>query len=65
MALSSRCSPGTAWLSTSLFFRDTVLVRPRERVDIGLVPLDGGTWMMHCHILEHAESGMMTLFLVE
>ncbi|NUP11814.1 MAG: multicopper oxidase family protein [Polyangiaceae bacterium] len=47
------------------FFRDTVLVRPRERVDIGLVPHDVGTWMMHCHILEHAESGMMTLFAVE
>jgi FtsP/CotA-like multicopper oxidase with cupredoxin domain len=47
------------------FFRDTVLVKPRERVDIGLVPLDEGTWMMHCHILEHAESGMMSLFRVE
>lgn len=46
------------------FFRDTVLVRPKERVDVGLVPLDEGTWMMHCHILEHAESGMMTLFRV-
>ncbi|MBK8940574.1 MAG: multicopper oxidase domain-containing protein [Polyangiaceae bacterium] len=47
------------------FFRDTVLVRPNERVDIGLVPVDEGTWMTHCHILEHAESGMMTLFRVE
>ncbi len=47
------------------FFRDTVLVKPRERVDIGLVPVDEGTWMMHCHILEHAESGMMSLFRVE
>ena len=42
-------------------WRDTVLVRPRETVDIGLVPLDVGLWMLHCHILEHAESGMMTL----
>ena len=42
-------------------WRDTVLVRPRETVDIGLVPLDIGRWMLHCHILEHAESGMMTL----
>jgi FtsP/CotA-like multicopper oxidase with cupredoxin domain len=25
------------------------------------VPEDPGTWMMHCHVLEHAESGMMTL----
>jgi FtsP/CotA-like multicopper oxidase with cupredoxin domain len=43
------------------FFRDTVLVHPSETVDIGLVPLDAGHWMMHCHILEHAEAGMMTM----
>jgi FtsP/CotA-like multicopper oxidase with cupredoxin domain len=43
------------------FLRDTALVHPRETVDIALVPLDAGRWMMHCHILEHAESGMMTL----
>jgi FtsP/CotA-like multicopper oxidase with cupredoxin domain len=43
------------------FFRDTVLVHPRETVDIGVVPLDEGRWMLHCHILEHAEAGMMSL----
>lgn len=43
------------------FFRDTVLIHGRESVDIGLVPLDAGDWMMHCHILEHAEAGMMTM----
>ncbi len=43
------------------FFRDTVLVRGRETVDLGLVPTDVGKWMVHCHILEHAESGMMML----
>lgn len=43
------------------FFRDTVLVHPRETVDIGVVPLDAGAWMLHCHILEHAEAGMMTM----
>ena len=42
------------------FFRDTVLIHARETVDIGLVPEDPGRWMMHCHILEHAEAGMMT-----
>ena len=42
------------------FFRDTVLIHPHETVDLGLVPLDEGHWMMHCHILEHAEAGMMT-----
>lgn len=42
------------------FFRDTVLVRGRETVDVGMVPVDWGRWMMHCHVLEHAEAGMMT-----
>ncbi|MBZ4420215.1 multicopper oxidase family protein [Myxococcus sp. RHST-1-4] len=46
------------------FFRDTVLVHGRESVDIALVPTDVGSWMMHCHILEHAEAGMMTLLEV-
>jgi FtsP/CotA-like multicopper oxidase with cupredoxin domain len=42
------------------FFRDTVLIHAREEIDVGVVPMDAGTWMMHCHILEHAEAGMMT-----
>jgi len=42
------------------FFRDTVLLHRRETIDVGMVPLDWGRWMMHCHILEHADSGMMT-----
>lgn len=46
------------------FFRDTVLIHPREEIDIGIVPMDAGTWMMHCHILEHAEAGMMTTIAV-
>jgi FtsP/CotA-like multicopper oxidase with cupredoxin domain len=46
------------------FFRDTVLMHAKETIDIALVPLDAGKWMMHCHILEHAEAGMMTLFEV-
>ncbi len=43
------------------YWRDTVLLRPRETVDVGLVPLDAGKWALHCHILEHAAAGMMTL----
>lgn len=46
------------------FFRDTIIVHPREELDIGVVPLDVGTWMMHCHILEHAEAGMMATIAV-
>lgn len=47
------------------FWRDTVLVKGRETVEIGLVPLDKGTWAHHCHILEHVASGMMSLVEVE
>ena len=46
------------------FFRDTVLVHGKETVDVGVVPLDEGMWMLHCHILEHAEAGMMTMIHV-
>ncbi len=46
------------------YWRDTVLLKRKDTVDVGLVPLDRGDWMVHCHILEHAESGMMTLIRV-
>ncbi len=46
------------------YWRDTTLVHAEETVDVGLVPLDSGKWMLHCHILEHAESGMMTTVVV-
>jgi FtsP/CotA-like multicopper oxidase with cupredoxin domain len=42
-------------------WRDTVLLHAKDTVDVGTVPLDPGLWMAHCHILEHAESGMMTI----
>ena len=42
------------------FTRDTVLVGPRESVTIGFVPEHPGIWLTQCHILEHAEAGMMT-----
>ena len=42
------------------YFRDTVLLFRNETIDVGMVPIDWGRWMMHCHILEHAEAGMMT-----
>tara|TARA_R110002096_G_scaffold342549_5_gene535551 strand:+ start:429 stop:713 length:285 start_codon:yes stop_codon:yes gene_type:complete len=46
-------------------WRDTVLIWPQETVDVGVVPLDKGKWLTHCHIQEHAEAGMMTLVEVE
>ena len=49
----------------AVYGRDTVLVNPKEMVDIGLVPRDVGTWALHCHIQEHHDSGMMTMVKVE
>lgn len=47
------------------FWRDTILIGPKQSVDIGLVPMDKGFWANHCHILEHAESGMMSTLQVK
>lgn len=43
---------------------DTVLVAQGDAVDILLEASNPGTWVAHCHILEHAESGMMLSFSV-
>ena len=43
-------------------WKDTVLVRTGETVDILLDVTNPGRWMAHCHIAEHHESGMMFSF---
>jgi FtsP/CotA-like multicopper oxidase with cupredoxin domain len=49
----------------NLTWKDTVLVRTGETVDILLDVTNPGRWMAHCHIAEHHESGMMLGFVVE
>ena len=49
----------------NLVWKDTVLVRTGETVDILLDVTNPGRWMAHCHIAEHHESGMMLSFNVE
>jgi FtsP/CotA-like multicopper oxidase with cupredoxin domain len=46
----------------NLVWKDTVLVRAGETVDILLDVTNVGRWMAHCHIAEHHESGMMFSF---
>ena len=46
----------------NLVWKDTVLVRTGETVDILLDVTEVGRWMAHCHIAEHHESGMMFSF---
>ena len=49
---------------SNLVWKDTVLVRAGETVDILLDVSNPGLWMAHCHIAEHTESGMMFSFNV-
>jgi FtsP/CotA-like multicopper oxidase with cupredoxin domain len=49
----------------NLVWKDTVLIRTGETVDILLDVTNPGTWMAHCHIAEHHESGMMFSFNVD
>ena len=41
-------------------FRDTTLVNPGESRDILCVFDNPGKWMLHCHMLSHQASGMMS-----
>ncbi len=58
LARDDTVEPNLAW-------KDTVLVRTGETVDILLDVTNPGIWMAHCHIAEHHESGMMFNFQVD
>jgi FtsP/CotA-like multicopper oxidase with cupredoxin domain len=45
-------------------WRDTVLVPPREKVEIAFVADNPGDWMFHCHVTDHQEAGMMAVFRI-
>src|SRR6266576_5950789 len=47
---------------SNLVWKDTVLLRAGQTVDILLDVTNPGLWMAHCHIAEHTESGMMFSF---
>jgi FtsP/CotA-like multicopper oxidase with cupredoxin domain len=48
----------------NLVWKDTVLVRTGQTVDILFDVTNQGLWMAHCHIAEHMQSGMMFSFTV-
>jgi FtsP/CotA-like multicopper oxidase with cupredoxin domain len=53
--------------ATSVPYRqwaDTVLVPPRESVDLAFVADNPGDWMLHCHVTDHQVSGLMTVLRV-
>jgi FtsP/CotA-like multicopper oxidase with cupredoxin domain len=45
-------------------WKDTVFVKAGETIDILVEASNPGEWLMHCHIPEHMESGMMGEFKV-
>lgn len=45
-------------------WKDTVLVPVGSTVDVLLDASNPGRWMLHCHIAEHLEAGMRTIFRV-
>jgi FtsP/CotA-like multicopper oxidase with cupredoxin domain len=57
IARNGRPVPRAEW-------RDTVLMDPKERVDIAFVADNPGDWMFHCHVLEHQAGGMMAVIRV-
>jgi len=48
--------------NTNLAWKDTFLLPAGGSADILLEVSNPGTWMAHCHISEHLESGMMMSF---
>jgi len=51
--------------NTNPAWQDTTLIPQGATVDILLDASNPGKWMAHCHIVEHAESGMMLPFQVK
>lgn len=46
------------------FWLDTVLINARQTARIAFVADNPGKWMIHCHMLEHQETGMAAWFEV-
>jgi hephaestin len=44
---------------------DVVSISPAQMLTVDMVPDDPGIWMYHCHIDEHMQTGMMTLYEVK
>ncbi len=49
----------------NLQWKDTVLVKTGEKIEILLEMSNPGKWIAHCHIAEHMHAGMMFNFEVE
>ncbi len=50
--------------TSNLAWKDTVLVQNGDKIELLVDMENPGTWLIHCHIPEHMEAGMMSLFKV-
>lgn len=50
---------------TNFVWKDTVLVKKGEIVDILVSFSNPGEWLIHCHVPEHMEARMMMKFEVK
>jgi FtsP/CotA-like multicopper oxidase with cupredoxin domain len=46
-------------------WRDTILLAPKDAVEMAFVADNPGDWMLHCHVMDHQVSGLMTVLRVE
>ncbi|MGL5269030.1 MAG: multicopper oxidase family protein [Selenomonadaceae bacterium] len=46
-------------------WKDTINVPAGEYVDVAFKMEEAGMWMLHCHILDHEDGGMMTMIEVK
>ena len=45
--------------------RDTWLMQPQERISLVFRADNPGLWLFHCHMLEHAASGMGAVLSID
>ena len=43
---------------------DTVLLAPRDAVEVAFVADNPGDWMLHCHVTDHQTAGLMTVLRI-
>lgn len=46
-------------------WKDTMNVPAGQYVDVAFVIQEAGEWMLHCHILDHEDGGMMTVVIAQ
>jgi FtsP/CotA-like multicopper oxidase with cupredoxin domain len=45
-------------------WQDTVLMAPRDIVEVAFVADNPGNWMLHCHVMDHQMAGLMTVLRI-